>query len=327
MVWIIFDETDYRLAFEQRPAGLQLPAFDRLRAEVLFATNAYPPADGTIISMPALISGQRLLSVGLTNSSDLAVVLASTGKYAYWSELPSVFSDARKLGVNTALVGWSIPYTRQLGKDLNFCAWYPFPGFQPARASTFGAAMWRQISCMLPPVHMEHDYVQLYLDSMTESLSVVTNANYGLTLLHLFPPHSPGIYLPDKGRFAIYGMPLVKGYFNNLALADRSLEKLRHAMETAGEWDKTWIIVSADHSWRSSRIYDGQRDYRVPYLVKPAGATKSMTCAFQFNTLVTHDFILAILRGEITSEEKAAAWLEAHQSKQMPAGFNSKFDQ
>jgi arylsulfatase A-like enzyme len=167
--------------------------------------------------------------------------------------------------------------------------------------------------------------MQLYLNSMTDSLTVATNASYGLVLLHLYPPHPPGIYLPDKDRLSIWPMAVVEGYFNNLALADRSLEKLRHAMETAGEWNKTWIIISADHSWRSSQKYDGHRDYRVPYLVKPAGTNEAMTCHSQFNTIVTHDFILAILRGEITSEQEAAAWLDAHQSKRMPAGFKSKY--
>jgi hypothetical protein len=324
VIWIIFDEMDYRLAFEQCPAGVSLPAFDRLRSEALFATNAYPPADGTKISMPALISGQRLSAVGLTNSSDLAVVLEATGEYSYWSKLPSVFAGARQLGFNTALVGWALPYDRELGKNLNYCSWYPFPGFQPARAATFGAAMSRQIACMIPPLHIHHDYVRLYHELITESYSVATNANYGLSLLHLFPPHDPGIYLADKDRFSFRPLSKVEGYFNNLVLADRSLEKLRFALETSSLWDKTWIIISADHSWRSSRIYDGRRDLRVPFLVKAAGTNEAITFPVQFNTIVTHDLILAILRGEITSGTDVAAWLEAHQSKQMPAAFESR---
>jgi hypothetical protein len=324
VIWMIFDEMDYRLAFEQRPASVALPAFDRLRNESLFATNAYPPADGTKISMPSLISGQRISQVGLTNASDLAVVLEETGKYTYWSKLPSVFFSARQLGFNTALVGWALPYDRELGQGLNYCAWHPFPGFQPARAATFGAALLRQIACMVPPLHIHHDYVQLYLNSMAESLSVVTNASYGLTLLHLFPPHEPGLYLADNDQFPYRPMSKVEAYFNNLVLADRSLGKLRRAMETSGEWDKTWVIISADHSWRTARAYDGRRDYRVPFLVKSAGTNGVMTFSPQFNTVVTHDFILAILRGEITREPEAAAWLEAHQSKQMPVTFKSK---
>ena len=70
------------------------------------------------------------------------------------------------------------------------------------------------------------------------------------------------------------------GYFNNLALAYRFLGQLRHAMETSGAWDKSWVIISADHSWRDSRIYDGVIDLRVPFLVKAPGAGQHLNiCA------------------------------------------------
>ena len=134
VVWMIFDETDYRMAFEQRPGGVQLPAFDRLQAESLFATDAYAPADATILSMPSLIIGRRLSSVDFNNTSDLKLTFADTGMTAGWSTLPSVFSEARGLGVNTALVGWYIPYDRMLPQALNHCAWWSYPSFEPARA-------------------------------------------------------------------------------------------------------------------------------------------------------------------------------------------------
>ena len=43
VVWIIFDEADYRMIFEQRPASLEMPEFDRLREESLSANNAISP--------------------------------------------------------------------------------------------------------------------------------------------------------------------------------------------------------------------------------------------------------------------------------------------
>ncbi len=79
VVWIIFDETDYRIAFEQRPGGVQLPAFDRLQAESLFATDAYSPADATLLSMPSLIIGRRVVSADAKNTSDLKLTFADTG--------------------------------------------------------------------------------------------------------------------------------------------------------------------------------------------------------------------------------------------------------
>jgi hypothetical protein len=51
------------------------------------------------------------------------------------------------------------------------------------------------------------------------------------------------------------------------------------------------------------------RDYRVPFLVKSSGPSHSMICSNQFNTLLTHDLILAVLRGEVTNQADAASFL------------------
>jgi hypothetical protein len=43
VLWLLFDEMEYRLLFAERPATLKAPEFDRLRAESLHASQAYPP--------------------------------------------------------------------------------------------------------------------------------------------------------------------------------------------------------------------------------------------------------------------------------------------
>ena len=310
VLWIIFDCTDYRVAFENRPAGVQLPEFDRLRGESLFCVNACSPHSSTISSMPALISGRWISSVGIANASDLNLRLADTGTDTTWQKLPSVFAEARALGVNTALVGWYHPYDRILGKGLNYCAWYPFPLFEPARAETISSAMRREIGCIPWAWHIRRIFISVCRDSLRESLSLATNKFYGLTLLHLPPPHTPGVYLPEKDQFTFWGMPKSVGYIRNLALADKELGQIRRAMETSGQWDKTWLIVSTDHSLGSGLF--GKYDIRVPFIVKPPGANDPITYSPPFNTVVTHDLILAILRGEITGQRELASWLDEH---------------
>ena len=310
VIWIIFDATDYRVAFENRPDSVQLPEFDRLRGESLFCVNACSPHNNTITSMPALISGQRISSFGIANASDLNIQLADTGADTTWQKLPSVFAEARALGANTALVGWYHPYDRILGKGLNYCAWYPFPLFEPGRARTFSHAMWREIGCIPWAWHIRRIFIGVCQDSLRESLSLVTNNVYGLTLLHLPPPHTPGVYLPEKDQFTFWGMPRAVGYLRNLALADKELGQMRRAMETSGQWNKTWLIVSADHSLGSTLF--GQHDTRVPFIVKPPGANEPITYSPKINTILTHDLILAILRGEITSQRELVPWLDEH---------------
>jgi len=313
VVWIIFDEMDYRVTFEKLPPGFQFPEFERLRRESLSASSAKAPADLTGISMPALILGRRLSAVNANDACDLTVTFADTGKTTTWRGQPSVFSEAQKLGFNTALVGWFVPYSRELGDVLNFCEWYAYPPFEPARTDTFSGELWQQIDSLTETIHLRRLYVNIHVAGLQASLPLVTNSAYGLILLHLPAPHRPGIYLPDQDRFTAVGlMSKVNAYLDNLVLADRELGKLRRAMESSGQWDKTWVILSADHSWRESELYDGQRDYRVPYLIKPPGASVSADYTHPFNTILTHDLILAILRGEVTNAQNVTPWLDAH---------------
>ncbi len=46
VVWIIFDEWDYRLTFLDRPKALAMPAIDRMRSESLSADHASSPTMG-----------------------------------------------------------------------------------------------------------------------------------------------------------------------------------------------------------------------------------------------------------------------------------------
>jgi len=176
VVWIIFDEADQRLGFEQRPANLQMPEFDRFRHESLYATNAYPPGTNTLESLPGLTTGQRILMASIKNARELALTLADTGKVVLWEDLPSVFDSARALGVNTALVGWHHPYDRVLGRSLNYCSWYPYTEYELVRGPTVGGAMFNQLGCLALEFHLRGVFAGICRASLADSLALVTTS-------------------------------------------------------------------------------------------------------------------------------------------------------
>jgi hypothetical protein len=319
VVWILFDETDQRLAFDQRPSGLQMPEFDRFRQETLYATNAYPPGDSTLLSIPGLLSGVRFDRATIKSSSDLELRLADTGQTTGWRALPSVFDSARELGVNSALVGWYHPYDRVLGRSLSYCSWYPHFSYESARAPTYAAALWRELACLGGSRRTRQIYIELSQKCLADAQECVTNRAYGLVFLHLPPPHKPGIYDPATGQCTSSGVNKVTGYFNNLALADLFLGKVRRALESADEWDTSWVILSADHSWRESELYDHRRDLRVPFLLKAPGQTNSVVLEPRLNTVLTHDLVLAVLKSELTNTASCQTWLEIRRSSHTTA--------
>ena len=311
VVWIIFDEMDQRVAFRQRPTDLQLPELDRLRRESFVANNAYPPNSGTQLSMPSLTTGRPVVDATIASSDDLMLTLAN-GQQVGWSRLPNVFSGAREMGFNTALVGWHHPYSRVFGPSLNDCEWYSNPTYSKTRAPTFLGSMRLQIRAMFPKLRT--NFVKLYRSSLQRSRPLAADPRLGLILLHLFPPHAPGIYNRNTNELTIWGSREAGGYLDNLALADRTLGELRRAMEASGVWTNTWVLISADHWWRESARLDGKLDHRVPYILKPAGAPEGMVYSTPFNTIITHDLLLAILRGDIHNAQELRLWMDQHKT-------------
>ncbi|MDP9269080.1 MAG: hypothetical protein M3P27_12250, partial [Acidobacteriota bacterium] len=85
VVWIIFDELDQKQAFVARDPSVQMPEFDRLRAESLYAENAYPPARATELSLPALLTGRLVAKATPLGSDELILQFGEDKTPHRWS--------------------------------------------------------------------------------------------------------------------------------------------------------------------------------------------------------------------------------------------------
>jgi len=297
VVWLVFEELDQSLTFEARPSGLELPELDRLRRESLYADAARPPAGTTEVSMPALITGRPVVAAVPVSPNDLELTFAD-GKTARWSAHPNVFSRARVLGYDTALIGWHLPYPRVLGRSLGLADWRPSVAYEQARGDTVGQALRNQWGSLVPPAHVRRLSAQRFAELRGLAIRTATDGRFGLVLLHLPLPRPPGIFTGPEAA-----------YLDSLALADRVVGELRHGLERARLRDRTWIVVSSDRWWRASKRHDGQVDHRVPFLVRPPDGGRTAHVDGAFNTLGTHDLVLAILRGSVSDAAAAATWL------------------
>jgi hypothetical protein len=315
VVWIIFDELDQRLAFAERPAGLALPELDHLCGESLCATNAYPPAGSTGVSIPSLLTGQMFQTAEASSLDDMSLAESPEHQLVQFSQLTNVFDEVRAGGGNTAAVGWYHPYSRLLKRSLNFGAWDPSALSQMRNSGTFGGALKDQWGNVFHTIYWRFWHRHYVEEAIRNSLNVVTNGAYSLALLHLPLPHSPSLFDPAHEHLVTFGRLFPKGYFDNLQLTDRVLGQFRAAMEKSGQWDKTWLLISADHSWRKSSGYDGRSDHRIPFILKPPGHASAISYAPLLNTVVTKDLILALLRGEVRDLPAAETWLYARLGK------------
>ena len=115
-------------------------------------------------------------------------------------------------------------------------------------------------------------------------------------------------------------------YLDNILLADQAMGEIRRAMEQAGLWDETVVVVTSDHRWRSeiwrfsplwteeeARLADDSRDERVPFLVKmPGDSLKSARYEALFDTVRSRELLREIALGEIGSSEQVVEFFKRH---------------
>lgn len=313
IVWIIFDELDYRLAFPDRASSLAMPTFDRLRAGSLFAELAVSPAPDTMPSVPSLITGVPFHEIE-----------AQGPRTALWdgvsaSARPTIFSRVHAQGGNAAIVGWYIPYCRLYAHDLVACSSHDLESELNEAGSSFLDSVSLQLQSLFAygyrSVLGESPRAQHHLAMMDsihrDALRDAADPSLDLVFLHLPVPHAP--YLYDRASASFPKRYLGTGtYLDNLALADAYLRDLRDAIITAGLWDATTVVVSSDHPDRSSVSVDGKEDPRVPFLLKLAGQRAGVTYSPLLHTIVTKPLLEAILDGDIHTSEDAVKWLTAH---------------
>lgn len=322
VLWIIFDEMDYHLAFADRPPKLRLPEFTRFATEGFSASQAYPPAGNTLLSIPSLTTGQIVSRATPVSSEELLLTLPEKGKLAAWTRLPSVFSEAQMLGFNSAAVGWYHPYERLFDSSLSYCAWFPLSGAEPARAPTVLQTMRREFWSMAGPVNMRYLHLRIFQQTLDASRAAVTNGNFGLTFLHLPVPHKPGIYREQTETLTFLGVPGLRGYLGNLALADKTLGILRRDMEAAGLWNKTWVILSSDHWFRQRTRDSPSKDFRIPFIIK-APEPASVTYDKPVNTRISYALIGGIFRGTLTNASQLSGWVDDHRIEP-PSSYTSR---
>ncbi len=343
VVWIIFDEMDQRLTFGQRPSHIELPELDRLKSESLHATNAYPPAPLTYMSMPALITGRLVSRVTPLRGDELNVDFEGETESLPWSQQSNVFSKARASGFTSGLAGWCHPYCEVIGNSLSACEVAKeknndeigLAGSMFSQAEGLVATIPLVQPAVMPIIQRvdfvnqiatsteRKKYTARYKGVLDSSLKLATDPNLDLVFIHSPAPHPPGIYDSVKNDFSLKS----QGYVDNLELVDRTLGDLRKAMEQTGVWEQTTVIVSADHWWRSemwsrgpfwspadAKFASDPMDHRIPFLVKLAGHKQSIQYDTAFNTVLTHNLVLALLQGQVSNPTDLATWLDRNRT-------------
>jgi arylsulfatase A-like enzyme len=151
-----------------------------------------------------------------------------------------------------------------------------------------------------------------------------------LCFLRVWIPYS------TRDRWALDGSG---DYLGNLLLADRTLGELRKAMERAGVWDSTTLLLFSDHGLRATAdnvfplwgnepqtVVRATTDRHVPFLVKLAGYKMPVTFNSPLSTVLSCDLVIAVLRGNVATPENLTRWVDRNRRYEpgMPASAQTQ---
>jgi hypothetical protein len=312
VVWIIFDELDYRLLFPDRPSTVSMPEFDRLKAQALNATAAVSPARDTLVSVPSLLTGRQL---NWTKGDGPVTLYGGASPTEPLDVNSTVFSDVRRMGRNVAVAGWYLPYCRMFAESLSACSWYDNGSVLNITGDGIGENLVNQTRTLFETslfspfgqsLTLKHA-IRMVEDFRRDARQFVDDPAFDLVFLHYPVPHAPHPYNRFSGTFTRSNAGF-EGYLDSLALADVLLGEVRAEMIRVHAWDAATMIVTSDHPYRESSRLDGKSDPRVPFLVKFPGQDRSVVYDRPLHTLVTREFVDALFRGDIASPEDAVKW-------------------
>lgn len=322
ILWLLIDELDYRLLFVDRPKDIQLPEFDRFRAEAINAEQATPPAKDTRESVPSLLSGKRFVATE-TEAPALFWGLppGSTTRLRITPE-QSIFSSARAAGLNTSVVGWYLPYCRIYAPVLSACTWYDASTRIVVDNQSFSKDLMIQrrapfeTKLFSPFTHSVLDYHRLELiPKMHGDIArILSQPSPGFVYIHHMATHTPYVYDRLTGGFTKRNDP-VGGYVDSLVWADSVLRDIRQTMEKAGTWNNAVVLVTADHSFRNAEKLDGKRDFRIPWMLKLPGQQRPEAYTAPLRTIITKKLLESIMAGYVRTIEQARTWIDENERR------------
>lgn len=347
IVWVIFDEFDASLAFDNRPEGMSLPHIDRFARESVNFSRASSTSAYTVTAVPSLLTGIPFTRVVRKKTSDVILATAEADTEYSFRKTPSVISWANEAGVPVSLIGWTHPYCRVFGDRLAQCAWYENNHMSSAqtwavslRNLEFGEALYAQahqeaLGARTDPCNPTsgadpakvglRDYrasiLSILDEQRVEAAKFLRSGVGGLSILHLATPHPPGAVArtaPPGSASAELSM------VENYAVADSIFGEIRSILEERGEWDSALVILTSDHGLRSfwgdwgcltrveqAMLHD-RNELRVPLMIKLPGTGEHGVIERKVETTILAPLVRGVLERGALSREELANYLEGH---------------
>jgi hypothetical protein len=330
IIWLMFDELSYDQTFDHPQPGISLPTFDRLRDQSFNFSNIKPAGYYTEQIIPSLFLGQQIEIVRRTSEGQLFYKTKNNQQSRELDARDTVFDTARAEGWTTGLVGWLIPYCRFMGSELDSCFWdrnddslfEPFGASEDksmlANSAAIPVWVWANVKGDMHEYNAEH--LANFQEIMRHAEGLIDDRRLRFLYIHLPIPHPPGIYDRRKNQLRAGG-----SYLDNLVLADQAAATLLSEIDATPEASRTTLIVTSDHSFRTSlwknkeggwtdedqTATGGHFDERPVLLVHFPAQNAGTTFPAEFDEMLEHDIVDGMLRGKMKTAGDFTGFLAA----------------
>lgn len=279
VVALLFDELSFTYLYD---GDMIAPAFPNVRRFAESATNhlaVTAPGPETLVSVPGYLAARRFDNVRVEGGK---LEYELDGRRAPFSarEADGLFASARTAGLSTEAVGYYFGYCDLLGPLVDRCRSFSFynmatvaDGFSPIHPIQTTLILWpRQFPLGLlknPPfARLQHGLVE---GSEAFARRPIDPARPVFRFVHFSIPHLPFVYGPDGYDPPLNPLRQVPDdqYVRQLAYVDRLFGRLVDHLRQEGTFDRTTVVLFADHGFRTG---GRERDVRhVPFIVKHPG--------------------------------------------------------
>jgi hypothetical protein len=315
VILIIFDELDYRLLFEMRENNLQLPNIDKLIETSFFATNAIPPANETMLSLPQITNGHKIFDVYLRPGNKVEI-LDDEKNILQWRDSKNIFKILNENKINNAVIGQAgLPYCKIFDKYLNIC-WEHGIEWSETNYNLLDAFyIFSKETLLSFPLlnsflnrnkNIEHFEIQRFKKIMAVSKETIKDQNIDFTLLHFNVPHNPYFFNMANNTFDTSMFDKPEGYIHSLKLVDNIVGELIETINLNYDFNNINLIITSDHSCRSiyCPILDElnlKQDFRVPFILKLKNQKTKYLYEEEFQIINIMKIIRGILDKNITN--------------------------
>ncbi len=343
VVWIVFDEWDQYLTFVNRDKNLKLNELDNLKQNYFYASKVYQPANMTPLSLSSYLIGTTPKSI-YVKAHDKILLQFDDKKSKSWKELPSIFSKLKKENVNSAFIGWALPFDRLYDKYLikkkyytynhmifkaikqKYADMFLFYFLRPLNKLTMQKIKWLKNN-IIKIVRQQGS--QLYKEILAYSKCIIIDPKINFSLIHFSIPHPPIIYDNKKQKISTK----INSYTDQLMLVDKTIKDIKDILIQDGSWDKTTLILTSDHWFRNDgwkhpifhehititdkeqEMLKNRKDNIIPLIIKMPYQKKAISYDKPFNAMALHYLILDIYNNKVYDEQTLVSWLDNLEDK------------